>query len=177
MLDEYDFKLINLLKENSRLSVSELAKLLGLSRQTVKARMERLEKEGVIQKYTIKLSPELEDKSIAIVMLETEKPERFEEYNEIIEIYRIASRKYLLKVAADKLSDLSGILNDEEFNVLAIMPVLERIERDGLFSIRMKFRCDYCGKEVVDEPIVYKYHNKVYVFCCKTCLREFKNLD
>ena len=38
----------------------------------------------------------------------------------------------------------------------------------------MPFKCDYCGKEIVGEPIVYKYRNRVYFFCCPTCFREFK---
>ncbi len=174
-LDEYDLKLINLLMDNSRLSLSELAKLLGLSRQTVKARMERLEKEGVIQKYTIKLSPVFEKVGNLIIMIvETENPEKFREYREIIEINKITSKRYLIKVIVEKLGELINIINSAGFEILEIMPVIEREERDRIFKVEVPFKCDYCGKETVDEPIIYKYRNKVYVFCCKTCFREFK---
>jgi len=177
-LDEYDLKLINLLLDNSRLSLSKLAKLLSLSRQTVKARIERLEREGIIQKYTIKLSPTFERKgNLIIVILETENSKKFEEYDEIIEINKIISKKYIIKILVEKIEKLVEIINREEFEVLDIMPVLESVERDRHFRIAVPFKCDYCGKEVVNEPVIYKYHNKVYVFCCKTCFREFKRIE
>lgn len=174
-LDEYDLKLLNLLLDNSRLSVSELARLVGLSRQTVRTRLEKLEKEGVIKKYTIKISPDLErSESIVILILETEKPEKLQEYSEIIEINKITSKKYVVKVLTNRLGDISRIAEDPGLNILEIMPVLEWEEKEREFRIEVPFRCDYCGKEVVDRPVIYKYHNRVFVFCCKTCLREFK---
>lgn len=54
------------------------------------------------------------------------------------------------------------------------MPVLEMKERERAIKIRVPFKCDYCGREITEEPIVYKYRNKVYFFCCETCFREFK---
>ncbi len=177
-LDEYDLKLINILKDNSRLSISEIAKLLGLSRQTVKARIERLEREGVIQKYTIKLSPEFEKMgNLIILIVETENPEKFKEFEEIIEINKIASKRYLIKVVIGKLGELTRIMNEAGFEILEVIPVLEREERDRSFKVEVPFKCDYCGKETVDQPLIYKYRNKVFVFCCRTCLSEFKALS
>lgn len=56
MLTEKDRELLALLGENSRIPVATLAKKLGLSRTTVQARIERLEREGVIAGYGIRLS-------------------------------------------------------------------------------------------------------------------------
>lgn len=53
-----DQKLIALLQENGRYSISELAKILGLARTTVRNRLERLEWMGVISGYSVKLSEE-----------------------------------------------------------------------------------------------------------------------
>lgn len=55
VLDDTDRKLIALLKQNARASVTTLASDLGLSRATVQARMERLTSDGVIQRYTVEL--------------------------------------------------------------------------------------------------------------------------
>ncbi len=52
MLDETDKKIINILKENARLSVRKIARQLGLSPAAVSKRISKLEKEGVIKKYT-----------------------------------------------------------------------------------------------------------------------------
>ena len=56
LLDSNDKQLLALLSANSRESTAELARKLGLSRSTVKDRMQRLEKKGVISGYTIRYS-------------------------------------------------------------------------------------------------------------------------
>jgi len=56
MLTDKDRDLLTLLRENSRMPVATLAKKLGVSRTTVQARIERLEREGVIAGYGIRLT-------------------------------------------------------------------------------------------------------------------------
>lgn len=56
MLNDKDRELLALLSENSRMPVATLAKKLGLSRTTVQARIERLEVQGVIAGYGVRLS-------------------------------------------------------------------------------------------------------------------------
>ena len=53
---EKDRELLALLGENARMPVATLAKKLLLSRTTVQTRLERLEKEGVIAGYGVRLS-------------------------------------------------------------------------------------------------------------------------
>ncbi|WP_175059840.1 TRASH domain-containing protein [Thermococcus sp. 2319x1] len=174
-LDEIDLKLIYLLRDNSRLSISELAELLGVSRPTVRSRIERLEKEGIIRKYTIKIAPELERaENLVLMIIKTENPEKLEEFNEIIEINKFTSKKYVIKVAVENMEQLRQVIEGAGFEVIDIMPVLEMRERERAIKIRVPFKCDYCGREITEEPIVYKYRNKVYFFCCETCFREFK---
>ncbi|WP_202320648.1 winged helix-turn-helix transcriptional regulator [Archaeoglobus neptunius] len=174
-LDEYDLKIINMLKENARMSISEMAKALNLSRQTVKSRIERLEKEGIITGYTVMLSSALENDSSVFLIVEAEL-EKLEKVEEIVEINRITSRRYLIRVLINDMNELARIIERTGFEVLEILPVIERVVRDRPFRARVPFKCDYCGKEAFEEPVIYKYRNKVYVLCCKTCLREFKTL-
>lgn len=54
-LDETDTGLLNLLAENARMPVATLARRLGLARTTVQARIDRLENQGVIAGYTLRL--------------------------------------------------------------------------------------------------------------------------
>ncbi|NDU99448.1 Lrp/AsnC family transcriptional regulator [Pseudoroseicyclus tamaricis] len=54
-LDDKDRALIAVLGENARLPVAALAKKLGLARTTVQARLDRLERQGVIAGYTLRL--------------------------------------------------------------------------------------------------------------------------
>jgi len=59
MTTEADLTLIALLRENARASTADLARRLGVSRTTVQSRIEKLEKRGVIEGYTVRIAPEL----------------------------------------------------------------------------------------------------------------------
>lgn len=50
---DYDQQLLTLLRHNGRRSISDLAAELGLSRATVRARIERMERDGDIVGYTV----------------------------------------------------------------------------------------------------------------------------
>jgi Lrp/AsnC family leucine-responsive transcriptional regulator len=58
ILNPLDRKLIQLLTEDARRSNTELAALLGVSRMTVKNRIDRLVDRGVIERFTIRLAEE-----------------------------------------------------------------------------------------------------------------------
>ena len=57
---EAEEQLLSLLRENARLSTAEIARRLGLSRTTVHSRIERLERQGVIEGYTVRVADEHE---------------------------------------------------------------------------------------------------------------------
>ena len=72
-MDALDHKLITLLRHDARRSISDLAVDLGVSRATVKARMERLERSGDIVGYTVILRADAVDQRIrGIMMIEIE---------------------------------------------------------------------------------------------------------
>jgi DNA-binding Lrp family transcriptional regulator len=57
-MDAIDQKLISALRDNGRASTALLARLVGRSRTSVQSRIERLEKQGVIIGYGVRLAPE-----------------------------------------------------------------------------------------------------------------------
>lgn len=50
-----DEALLSILRENARLSTADIARRLGLSRTTVQSRIDRLERDGVIAGYTVRV--------------------------------------------------------------------------------------------------------------------------
>src|SRR5271166_4926309 len=64
-LDAVDRDLIALLQVNARESTANLARRLGLARTTVLARLARLEREGTIQGYGVRLGGKLSAAGIA----------------------------------------------------------------------------------------------------------------
>jgi DNA-binding Lrp family transcriptional regulator len=57
-MDVIDEKLISALRDNGRASTAQLARLVGRSRTSVQSRIERLEKQGIITGYGVRLAPE-----------------------------------------------------------------------------------------------------------------------
>ena len=68
-MDEIDKKLTALLRHNGRQSISALATALGLSRATVRARIERLEQSGTILGYTVILKSDAIEQPVRGIMM------------------------------------------------------------------------------------------------------------
>jgi len=64
-MDDLDRQLIGELRQNARVTVAALAKKLKVARGTVQNRINRLEKEGTILGYTVRLRPRIEEHRIA----------------------------------------------------------------------------------------------------------------
>ena len=64
-MDDLDQRLIALLRNNARESVATLAHKLKVSRGTVSNRISRLERDGVIVGYTVRLRPDVQPNDIA----------------------------------------------------------------------------------------------------------------
>ena len=58
-IEKTDQALISMLRQNARESVATLASKLGVSRGTVTNRMERLERDGLIVGYSVRLRPDV----------------------------------------------------------------------------------------------------------------------
>ena len=68
-LDEKDEKIISILKENSRHSVRNIAKKTGIRPSTVHQRIQKLIKNNVVEKFTIKLNNKLIGENFIAFML------------------------------------------------------------------------------------------------------------
>ena len=72
-LSGQDRRLLAMLKNDGRASITQLAQTLGLSRATVQARMDRLITSGVIQRFTVELDAAAESDVVrAVTMIEPE---------------------------------------------------------------------------------------------------------
>ena len=65
IMDEKDEKILNLLKENSKLTTQQIAKKTLIPITTVHNRIKKLEKEGIIKKYTLNLDNKKIGKNVA----------------------------------------------------------------------------------------------------------------
>jgi DNA-binding Lrp family transcriptional regulator len=71
-----DYELLALLKANAREPVTALARKLGISRTTVQDRLTRLEQNGVIAGYAVRISGEAEKGGIRAYVTVAAEPRR-----------------------------------------------------------------------------------------------------
>jgi DNA-binding Lrp family transcriptional regulator len=76
MLTVKDEELVNMLRINAREPVAALARKLGVSRTTVQDRLKRLEEQGIIAGYTLKLAKCQNMKGIAALVTISVEPRR-----------------------------------------------------------------------------------------------------
>lgn len=101
-LDELDQKIIRLLIENARISYSDIGEETGISRVTVKARIQALEKRGVIEEYTTIINPQKISGAVSCYFEIETKPEYLAQVTDILyknntitQIYRVTGRDRL----------------------------------------------------------------------------------
>lgn len=69
--------MLAILRENARTSVSDLARRLNVSRTAAQARLDKLERNGIIQGYSVKLAPSYEKQYVkALVMIKSPPQKR-----------------------------------------------------------------------------------------------------
>lgn len=114
-----DELLLSLLAENARTPVSELARRLGLSRTTVQARIERLERGGVIAGYTVRMSTAAERALVRAYVMITVKPKHavptiaeLKEIREVRTLHSISGEVDLMAVvAAGSVAALDAVVD------------------------------------------------------------------
>lgn len=73
MIDEKDLKIIDMLRENARIPLTEIASRLDFSESTIRKRIKALEKNGVITQYTVVVDPsKLGYNSVSMVGIDVE---------------------------------------------------------------------------------------------------------
>lgn len=113
-LDEIDRKLLNIIQDNSRVTIRELSERLNLSTTPIHERIKKLEKNGIIKSYITLLDPKVLGKKLTVfisVSLSSHTKEdidRFErEVNkmpEVMECYYVSgSWDFLLKIQCDDM--------------------------------------------------------------------------
>lgn len=122
-IDQIDKKILSILAVDARISMTELARKVGLSKTPVAARVQRMEREGLITGYRAMLSPgKLGLPHVAFVevrLLDTREP-ALKAFNaavrkvpEIEECYMIAGGfDYLMKVRSRDIADYRRVMGE-----------------------------------------------------------------
>lgn len=122
-LDRFDHAILRILAAEGRISATELARRIGLSKTPTQARMKRLEEEGVITGYRAVVDPirmGLSHVAFVEVRLADTREAALQAFNravlaipEVEQCHMIASRfDYLLKVRTADIQDYRRVLGE-----------------------------------------------------------------
>jgi len=120
-LDPIDYKLLDLLQLNARMTQLEMAAEVGLSQPAVAERMRKLEQEGVITGYAARVDRRKLAKDICtFIGVRIEHPKynagfakRILELPDVLECHRITGPdSYLLKVVTEDTQSLDLLISD-----------------------------------------------------------------
>ena len=119
-LDTIDVRILEVLQENARVSISELSKQVNLSLSAVSERLKKLENSNIIEQYTTVLNPAAMEKELsAIMMISMEDPSDtvefrrlVQELDEILECHYITGTyDYVLKITTKNMATLEALMN------------------------------------------------------------------
>jgi Lrp/AsnC family leucine-responsive transcriptional regulator len=119
LLDARNVKLLRLLQGDPRMSISELARRVGMSAPAIRERIERLEEAGVITGYRLEIAPSALGYPIAAFVRIRPMPGKLPKIAElaarmpqVVECHRITGEDcFLLKVYLETLDSLDRILD------------------------------------------------------------------
>lgn len=118
-MDTLDEKLLTILQEDARITISDLSKKLALSRPSVKERMQRLREKGVIEAYSARVSLSAVGREILLIIQVSGlkvSPEEFESFlqykYDIIECHRVTGHvSYFLKAAVPNMERMRLLID------------------------------------------------------------------
>ncbi len=135
-MDNIDLKIISYLGENSRISNREIARRIGIAEGTVRNRLDRLTKEGVLHTTALINIEKIPDLYIAYVGVKidgrklTECAASIEKLPSVLTtmiitgrydlfaVVLVPSHKTLVDFVTDQLSEVPGVRDSETFVVL-----------------------------------------------------------
>ena len=130
-LDKFDISILEALQKDARLSLQDLGKIVGLTASPCWTRVKRLEDAGVIEGYTVRLSPEklgLPETVILHVSLDSHSDEALFEFGraledipEVLEAFLVSGDyDYYIRVAVEDTRGYERFLRERLYKIPGI---------------------------------------------------------
>ena len=186
-LDTVDLAILRILQEDSRSPILDIAKVTGVSRPTVKARIERLKRAGIVKKFTIIVDRDaILENILLIVRMKADDIEdvlmALREMEEVLEVYQVmGERNIACKAAVRNMGEVKALMErivrlpvrDLEPSIV-LRTYKEEYETKIGPEIGISMDCEYCGKRIHGDPVKFTLHNQEHYFCCNTCLKGYR---
>jgi Lrp/AsnC family transcriptional regulator, leucine-responsive regulatory protein len=130
-VDKFDLAILAVLQKDARASLQDISKQVGLSPTPCWTRIKRMESEGVIQGYTVRVDPPsvgLTESVIVQVTLESHTDETLYEFGrileaipEVLEAYLVSGDyDYYIRIAVKDTRDYERLLRERLYRIPGI---------------------------------------------------------
>lgn len=183
-LDDTDRDILRLLMENARRPYSDIAAEVDLSPPAVSDRIERMEELGVVRRFTLDIDRSLlEDGTPVLVELDVD-PERVDEIRaalageDAVEHVFVTAESDVVFQARVADPNVTGFL-DGVLDLSLVADVSVRLLSNydwqpSVGDVSLALTCAECGNSVTVEGESSVVGDKLYHFCCESCLENFE---
>ncbi|MCM3293915.1 Lrp/AsnC family transcriptional regulator [Paenibacillus sp. MER 180] len=128
-MDSIDSSIMDALKENSRMTASEISKRVNLSIPAVTERIRKLEEANIIETYTIKINREkMGCKLLSFIFVNIDQSTHIEDFRQavvackpVLECHHVAGQyDYLLKVLVADTQELEHFISHTLKNMIGV---------------------------------------------------------
>ena len=146
-LDEIDIKLLEILQENCKLNFTQIGHKMNIAESTVRYRIERLEKRGIITNYIALINPRMVGLTITAIMMIKINPQKIQEisskladFKELRHLFRATGQYDMISVVnARDISHLNNLMSEikqiEGVHELIVEVATELVKVDPKFSL------------------------------------------
>lgn len=190
-LDKVDLLILKSLLEDGRKPYRIVAREVGVSTPTVKSRVMKMLDLGIIKKFVPIIDIEkVENMAFAIILLKVEFDRldevvsRLNSFDEVRNIYVTSGDSNLIiRVVAQDAKSIHSFLNEHIANLdhvkITSVQIIIKTPKDEQGFVPLKdvyvgLKCDTCGQQIKEEPVVLNVGEGKRFFCCKTCLAVYK---
>jgi DNA-binding Lrp family transcriptional regulator len=126
-LDEIDIRILEMLQENCNLKLTNIAKELSIAESTIRYRIDRMEKKGIITNYIALLNPRKVGLNITAIMLIKITPQYINSISD--ELAKFKELRHLFRSTG--VYDMISVVNAR--NIYHLNEVMEKIKLiDGI---------------------------------------------
>ncbi|PIE57614.1 MAG: AsnC family transcriptional regulator [Desulfobulbus propionicus] len=129
-MDDISLKILRILQEKARIPNVEVARQMDMAPSAVLERVRKLERQGIIDGYEVRLNPERFDRRliafVSVVVREQEKDQElgtyFAGFEEVQEVHYVSGENsYLLKLRMADNAELYRFLQDKVVRMPGVM--------------------------------------------------------
>jgi Lrp/AsnC family leucine-responsive transcriptional regulator len=129
MIDETGMKILKILQEKARIPNVEVARMVGMAPSAVLERIRKLEKQGIIDGYEVRLNPEeFKRNMVAFVSVKTRQNKsdidtgkELSKMQEVQEVHFVSGEDcFLIKVRVFDTKELNRLLKDKILTIKTV---------------------------------------------------------